>query len=117
MTVAAGSTVSVTATGTATFDPGYTTEVAGPNGFPTLNCTSSPSSQCVLADRPFMALVGKVGTADPVLVGAGPTTLSGSGPLSFAFNDNVDGFANNEGSFTVSITYTPPCTGIFCFGS
>ena len=115
VTVAAGSTVSVTATGTATFDPGYTP--AGPNGFAGITCTDQAPSRCVLPGSPQMALVGKVGTAAPVLVGVGPTTLSGSGPLSFAFNDQTDGFANNEGSFTVTITYTPPCTGIFCFGS
>ncbi|MBJ7291549.1 hypothetical protein [Williamsia sp.] len=117
VTVAAGSTVSVTATGSATFDPNYTTEVAGPNGYPEITCTDQPQSTCVLSGSPQMALVGKVGTAAPVVVGTGPTTLSGSGPLSFAFNDQIDGFANNEGSFTVTITYTPPCTGIFCFGS
>ncbi|WP_328855931.1 hypothetical protein OG579_10775 [Williamsia herbipolensis] len=114
--VAAGSTVSVTATGQASFDPGYRSDTAGPDGFSDLNCTDSVAP-CVLNGQPFIALIGKVGTGDPVVVGAGPKILAGSGPLSFAVNDNIDGFANNTGGFEVTITYTPPCTGLFCFGS
>ena len=114
VTVANGAPVTVTATGTATYDPGITP--VGPNGRDGAIC-GAEQSPCAIAGQNYVALIGKVGTADPVLVGEGPTTLSGSGPLQFAINDNLDGYYNNSGSFTVTITYTPACTGLFCFGS
>ena len=110
----AGAPITVSATGTATYDPTITP--VGPNGRTGVVC-GSPSSPCVIGGQNYVALIGKVGTAAPVLVGAGPTILSGTGPVTFAINDNINGYFNNSGSFTVTLTYTPPCTGIFCFGS
>ncbi len=109
-----GATASVTATGTATYDPSQ--PLTGPNGFVGNGC-GVPQSPCAAAGVDYGALVGKVGTAAATKLGAGPTTVTGPGRLQLAYNDNLNGFSNNSGSFQVSVTYTPPCQGLFCFGS
>jgi hypothetical protein len=40
-------------------------------------------------------------------VGDGPTTLTGSGVLSFGYNDRLGTYGDNSGGFDVTVTY--PC--------
>jgi hypothetical protein len=94
----AGVPVSVTATGNACIDPNPT-YCGGPNG------NGHPTDPTfLLSSAPSGSLIGQAG-GGPFAIGAGPTTIAGSGPLLLAQNDSI-GNLNNTGSFTVTISYT-----------
>ncbi|MGI8857638.1 MAG: LecA/PA-IL family lectin [Thermomicrobiales bacterium] len=57
----------------------------------------------IAPDLSAFSLIARVGTADPVIVGVGPTTIQGSGALTFAINDCY--FGDNGGGFTVTVTF------------
>ena len=109
-----GQPVTVTASGTALFCPtpglvgggGCSTTPAGPiagSPEPTLEPGGCPA--CPADNVPLGTLIAKVGTAPPVVVGAGPVTLTGSGRLLFAYNDGYGDHFDNSGSYSVTITY------------
>lgn len=102
-----GMEVTITATGgvNGNVNCGECPQQTGPNG----NVPNDPFS--FLAPPDFLApgvpahsLVGRVGDAAPIFVGSGPTTVSGVGELSLAFNDNV--FHDNAGGYTATISYS-----------
>ena len=96
-----GQSVTATATGEVCPGTGY---CATPDGHPSVDTTQSAYGGFVLPGAPAYGLVARVGAGPWVHVGSGPTTLSGSGGLVLAFND--DHFSDNEGSFTVTVSYT-----------
>ena len=86
--------VSVSATGTVSDATGSNVGPAGSG-----NCTNA----CFQASLPRLALIGQVGKNGAwQLVGAGPTTLSGNGPLSLAVNDS--NYRDNTGAFSASVS-------------
>lgn len=92
--------VTLTASGSATFaqnDPNLT---AGPDGF-----AGACIGGCPIDGANLGALIVKIGDAAPVIAGSGPTTLTGSGPVSFAFNDTSGNSNDNGGSFLVTAQY------------
>ncbi|MBY6537458.1 hypothetical protein HQ325_02120 [Rhodococcus sp. BP-349] len=94
-------TATVTATGTAMF---AVTEgaVTYPNGNYGL-C----GAECPIPNAEIGTLVVKVGDGAPTVAGAGPTVVTGTGPVRFAYNDaaGAESFADNSGGYTVTITY------------
>ena len=85
--------VTVTATGLAFGGDAF----SGPDGI--VPC----SEVCLAPAQPGYSLVGRLGNGDWQLVGTGPTTLTGTGKLILAFNDNVEGYADNADGFTATI--------------
>ena len=75
----------------------------GPNGVSSWNTSVSSYGGFVLPGAPAWGLVGRVGDGPWVQVGSG-ATLSGTGPLVFAVNDDL--FVDNAGSFTVTVSYS-----------
>ncbi len=57
----------------------------------------------IAPDLSAFSLIARVGTADPVIVGVGPTTIQGNGALTFAINDCY--FGDNVGGFNVTVTF------------
>jgi hypothetical protein len=55
------------------------------------------------AGLPAYSLIGQIGTGTPFFVGTGPTTVSGEGTLSLAFNDGL--YTDNSGFFVATISY------------
>jgi hypothetical protein len=98
-----GRPVTVTATGEVC-PYGDTSFCVGPDGDPWWDTTQSSHGGFVLPGAPAWGLVGRVGAGPWVQVGSGPTTLSGSGVLVFAVNDDL--FGDNTGSFTVTVSST-----------
>ena len=95
-----GQSVSVTATGSVCpFGGGF---CVGPDGDPSVDTTQSLYGGFVLPGAPAWGLVGRVGSGPWMQVGSGPTTVSGTGVLEFAVNDDL--FIDNTGSFTVTVT-------------
>lgn len=91
----------VTVTGSGSFCPfGAFGPCFGPGGNP----GSTASGGFVLPGAPAWGLVGRVGSGPWVHIGVGPTTLSGSGALQFAVNDDL--LADNTGGFTVTASYS-----------
>ncbi|WP_162245368.1 MULTISPECIES: LecA/PA-IL family lectin [unclassified Rhodococcus (in: high G+C Gram-positive bacteria)] len=94
-------TATVSATGTAFFaaEPQATTTPAGGYGL----CGDT----CPLPNEQIGALVVKVGDGAPTLAGTGPTVVTGVGAIRFAYNDvaGADNYADNAGSYAVTITY------------
>jgi hypothetical protein len=107
-----GQSVTVTATGTAC--PYGTLYCVGPDGNPAVDTTQSSYGGFVLPGAPAWGLVGRVGSGLWVQVGSGPTTLSGTGDLVFAMND--DWFSDNTGSFTVTVSYSNGCYPGYGYG-
>jgi len=95
-----GRSVTVTAIGSVCPNTGY---CVGPDGTSLVNTTQSSYGGFVLPGAPAYGLVGRVGTGPWVQVGSGPTTLSGTGALVFAVND--DYFGDNSGGFMVTVSY------------
>ncbi|GAA2061360.1 hypothetical protein [Williamsia deligens] len=112
ITLPAGASATVSASGTAKFDPGYPS--AGPNGS-VYTCTNAIVG-CPLLNAPYLALIGKVGDQPSTLLGAGPSTATGPGRLKLAINDAFNGYVNNSGRYRVAITYTRTCPGLVCIG-
>jgi hypothetical protein len=105
-TLKAGLPIVVTATGVASC--GSSPCTGGPAGvcpwwIP--DCVA-PAGLLVPGGKPF-ALYAQVGSGPPVFVGNGPTTLTGSGLLSFGYNDRLGTYGDNGGGFDVTVTY--PC--------
>ena len=69
----------------------------GPAGHPSL----VGDSTYLAPGLPAFALIGRVGGGSWVLIGAGPTVLSGDGFLELAVNDSD--YDDNSGSFTVTV--------------
>jgi hypothetical protein len=95
-----GQSVSVTATGSVC--PFGSSFCVGPDGDPSVDTTQSLYGGFVLPGAPAWGLVGRVGSGPWMQIGSGPTTVSGSGLLEFAVNDDL--FVDNTGSFTVTVT-------------
>jgi hypothetical protein len=95
-----GRSVTVTATGTVCPGTGYCTS---PGGNPAADTSSTAFGGFLQPSAPAYGLVGRVGTGPWTQIGDGPTTLSGTGELVFAFNDDL--YADNAGSFTVTVSY------------
>jgi hypothetical protein len=96
------STVVVTATGA--ICPYGGSFCPGPNGDTGWNTTGTGYGGFPLPGGPAWGLVARVGAGSWVHVGVGPTTVSGTGELEFAVND--DYLPDNTGSFTVTVTVT-----------
>jgi len=95
-----GRSVTVTATGSVCPGTGY---CATPGGVPSVDTLHSAYAGFVLPGAPAYGLVARVGGGQWVHVGVGPTRISGTGDLVFAFNDDL--FPDNAGSFTVTVSY------------
>ena len=93
-----GESVTVTAAGTVC--PG-TGSCFGPDGDASVDTTQSGYGGFVTPGAPAWGLVARVGGGAWVQVGSGPTTLSGTGELVFAVNDDL--FWDNAGSFAVTV--------------
>lgn len=91
--------ITFAATGEASWDVGREDATVGPTGSDNL-CLGG----CPLDFGTVGALVVKIGDADPVAVGDG-ITLTGTGPVSYAFNDTQGAYGDNGGSFTVVATF------------
>lgn len=101
LVLTAGMSVTVTATSAVCpFGDGF---CPGPDGYVPWDTTTSSFGGFVLPGAPAWGLVGRVGAGPWVQVGSGPTTLSGTGELVFAVNDDL--FSDNAGSFTVTVSY------------
>ena len=101
LVLTAGMSVTVTATGAVCpFGDGF---CPGPDGYVPWNTTTSSYGGFVLPGAPAWGLVGRVGSGPWVQVGNGPITLSGTGALVFAVNDDL--FSDNAGSFAVTVSY------------
>ena len=96
--VLAGDSVTVSATGTVC---PWTGSCFGPDGDASVDTTQSGYGGFVAPGAPAWGLVARVGGGAWVQVGSGPTTLSGTGELDFAVNDDL--FWDNAGSFTVTV--------------
>ena len=96
--------LTVTATATGAFCPFGNSFCVGPDGYPSINTTQSSFGGFVLPGAPAWGLVGRVGGGLWVQVGSGPTTISGTGDLVFAVNDDL--WSDNAGSFTVTVSYS-----------
>lgn len=107
-----GQSVTVTATG-AVCPFGNSIVCVGPDGEPSIDTTQSAYGGFVLPGAPAWGLVGRVGNGPWVQVGSGPTTLSGSGVLEFAVNDDL--FTDNTGSFTVTVSYSSSSVPDSCY--
>jgi hypothetical protein len=99
-----GVSVSVSATGLASC--GSTPCDGGPTGAcpPWLTGCIAPAGFLVEGGVPF-GLYARVGSGSPVFIGAGPTTLTGSGELSFGYNDLLGTFGDNSGGFSATVSY------------
>jgi hypothetical protein len=96
-----GMEVTVTATGSVC--PFGSGACNGPGGVSSWNTNQSSYGGFVLPGAPAWGLVGKVGDGPWVQVGSG-STLTGTGTLVFAVNDDL--FGDNAGSFTVTVSYS-----------
>ena len=98
-----GQQVTVTATGT--MCPWGNADCVGPDGNASWATTDSWYGGYLLPGAPAWGLVGRVGNGPWVQVGSGPTTLSGTGEVVFAANDDL--FPDNTGNFVVSYECRP----------
>ena len=101
LVLTAGMSVTITATGAVC--PFGDSFCPGPDGYVPWNTTTSSYGGFVLPGAPAWGLVGRVGSGPWVQVGDGPMTLSGTGELVFAVNDDL--FSDNAGSFAVTVSY------------
>ena len=76
----------------------------GPDGYALWDTTQSSFGGFPLPGAPAWGLVGRVGGGQWVQIGTGPTSLSGTGELVFAVNDDL--LVDNSGSFTVTVSYS-----------
>jgi len=106
VTLAAGASVAITATGTVEWAGDGS--AATPNGVPADSCGCCDGGS-VTSSFCHMALIGRIGTSGtPFLVGSSYSGSPGAGLLYLRQNDTVVG--DNSGSFTGTIT-TDPCPG------
>ena len=96
-----GRAVTVTATGTVCQGSGYCTT---PDGEPSVDTTSMAFGGFLQPQAPAYGLVARIGSGKWTQVGTGPTKLSGTGDLQFAFND--DWYVDNVGAFVVTVSYS-----------
>ena len=96
-----GQIVTVTATGGVC--PYGTSYCPGPGGNAAVDTTGTTFGGFPLPGAPAWALIGRVGSGPWVQVGTGPTTLSGTGVLVFAVNDDL--LVDNAGSFAVTVSW------------
>jgi len=94
VTLTPGMSVTISASGSVDRGVG---QLTGPDGFNFLCGTV-----CTGAGLPIYSLIGQIGTGAPFFVGTGPTTVSGEGTLSLAFNDGL--YADNSGFFVATIS-------------
>lgn len=97
VTLAAGESASITATGTISYgsgDPRCAGIPITPDG-----CAAETAA----IPGPAGALVAKVGTGAPLIAGSS-TTVTGPGRISLGVNDYETEFGNNTGAFAVTIT-------------
>ena len=111
-----GNPITVTASGLAQFCPtpgpvggsggGCSTNPSGPiPGSPSPALVPGGCPACPFPGAPVGTLIAKVGAGAAVVVGSGPTTLTGVGRLLFAYNDGYGAHFDNSGSYSVTITY------------
>ena len=113
ITLKAGLPMTVSASGTVGYCGAATTDpscAAGPNG------GSFTNYDFMVPWAPAGALIGKIGTGNWFVIGAGPTTVQGSGDLYLAINDvnaafhpgttSADWYGDNYGSFSVTVSFT-----------
>ena len=98
-----GQQVTVTATGA--MCPWGTAYCVGPEGNASWDTTDSWYGGYLLPGAPAWGLVGRVGNGPWVHVGSGPTTLSGTGEVVFAANDDL--YPDNTSNFVVSYECRP----------
>jgi hypothetical protein len=96
-----GQQVTVAATGA--MCPWGTAYCVGPDGNASWYTTDSWYGGYLLPGAPAWGLVGRVGNGPWVHVGGGPTTLSGTGELVFAANDDL--FPDNTDNFVVTVSF------------
>ena len=88
-------------------------------GYPSINGSSTTcynaTYPCTAPDLPAYALIAQIGdTGAWQFVGAGPTTLTGTGEVFFAYNDGR--YDDNTGSIAVTISYDLPAVTTSCSG-
>lgn len=99
VTVAAGDTLGITATGQVYIDPQYPVGPAGVQScIPERDHAGGPFPALTL---PCWSLVARIGTGAPFEVGTSTLVITGSGTLYLGVND--DNFSDNSGSWTVNI--------------
>jgi hypothetical protein len=76
----------------------------GPDGNAAQDTTNTLFGGFPLPGAPAWGLVGRVGSGPWVQIGQGPTTLTGTGAVAFAVNDDLLG--DNAGTFTVTVSYS-----------
>ena len=96
--------MSVTATATGVICVAWSSVCPGVNGDAAFDTTGTTFGGFPLPGAPAWGLIGRVGAGAWVQVGSGPTTLTGTGALAFAINDDL--LSDNRGSFTVTVTYS-----------
>ncbi len=102
-----GETVTITGAGKTSCGGGPDNCVFTPDGILLDNNTGpyTADGSFLAPGLPIMSLIARVGTSGPwTFIGAGPTTLSGTGDIYFAVNDNY--FPDNAGGFTATISIT-----------
>jgi hypothetical protein len=102
LVLTSGMSVTVTAAGAVC--PFGDSFCPGPGGYTPWDTTHSSYGGFTLPGAPAWGLVGRVGSGPWVQVGTGPTSLSGTGELVFAVNDDL--FVDNAGNFAVTVSYT-----------
>jgi hypothetical protein len=95
-----GDAVTVTATGTVCPNAGGV--CAEPDGDPAVDTTRSAHGGFPAPGEPAWGLVGRVGTGPWLQVGSGPTTISGTGVVELAVNDDTP--SDNAGYYTLSVS-------------
>jgi hypothetical protein len=92
--------ISLSATGMWSEQTGTCSLCRTPNGIP----PSGPQTNFLAPALPAYSLVGRIGTIGPWSeIGTGRNTLFGMGELYLAMNDVTGGYADNDGSLTVSV--------------
>lgn len=106
ITVVAGQQYTVTVTGSAAPGTGFT---YGPDGEPGTAGDSKKfdgtSNEVIDSTYNYFAIIARVGDGPTFLVGKGTTfTAAADGTLLFAYNDSVNGFGDNSGTFLAAVT-------------
>ena len=104
-----GQQVKVTATGSMCPWGDANPYCVGPDGDASWPTTDSWYGGYLLPGAPAWGLVGRVGNGPWVQVGSGPTTLTGTGELVFAVNDDL--FPDNTKNFVANVTSCRPGWG------
>ena len=102
----------VTITATGAICPYGSSFCPGPNGDESWNTTGILNGGFPLPGAPAWGLLARVGDGPWVHVGGGPTTITGTGVLEFAVND--DFLPDNVGAFNVTVTVSASTTTATC---